>query len=100
MMSSNIEIVTASAKDTLYLSRGAVRKVGNGFYVVILENGKPKKIPIETGIENPIHTQVLSGLEEGQKVILGDWEKLLAEAGKKKDKGSTLKKILWMIRSK
>lgn len=100
MMSANIEIVTASAKDTLYLSRGAVRKEGKGFYVVILENGKPKKFPIETGIENPIHTQVLSGLKKGQKVILGDWEKLLAEAGKKKEKGSTLKKILWMIRSK
>lgn len=100
MMSANIEIVTASAKDTLYLSRGAVRKEGKGFYVVILENGKPKKFPIETGIENPIHTQVLSGLKKGQKVILGDWEKLLAEAGNKKEKGSTLKKILWMIRSK
>jgi len=100
VMSSNIEIVTASAPDTLYLSRGAVRKEGNGFYVVILEDGKPIKIPIETGIENPIHTQVLSGLELGQKVILGDWEKLLAEAGKNKEKGSALKKILWMIRSK
>lgn len=100
MMSSNIEIVTASARDTLYLSRGAVRKEGNETYVVILENGKPKKIPIETGIENPIHTQIISGLEKGQKVILGDWEKLLAEAGKKKEKGSALKKILWMIRSK
>jgi HlyD family secretion protein len=100
MMSSNIEIVTALAKETLYLSRGAVRKEGDGFYTVVLENGKPKKIPIEVGIENPIHTQVLSGLEAGQKVILGDWEKLLAETGEKKKKGTALKKILWMIRSK
>jgi HlyD family secretion protein len=100
MMSSNIEIVTASARETLYLSRGAVRKEGDGFYAVILEDQKPKKIPIEIGIENPIHTQILSGLEVGQKVILGDWEKLLAEAGKKNEKGSALKKILWMIRSK
>jgi len=100
MMSANIEIVTASAKETLYLSRGAVRKEGDGFYTVILEDGKPKKIPIEIGIENPIHTQVLSGLEAGQKVILGDWEKLLAETGEKKKKGTALKKILWMIRSK
>ncbi len=100
MMSSNIEIVTASAKDTLYLSRGAVRKEGDGFYVVILADGKPVKTPVETGIENPIHTQILSGLEADQKVILGDWEKLMAEAGNKKDKGSALKKILWMIRSK
>lgn len=100
MMSSNIEIVTASAKDTLYMSRGAVRKEDDVFYAVILENEIPKKILIEIGIENPIHTQLLSGLEAGQKVILGDWEKLLAEAGKKKEKGSALKKILWMIRSK
>ena len=100
MMSSNIEIVTARASDTLYISRGAMRQNETGFYVVILEEGKPIKIPVETGIENPIHTQVLSGLSEGQKVILGDWEKLLAEAGKKKDKGSAIKKILWMIRSK
>ncbi len=100
MMSSNIEIVTAAVRDTLYLSRGAVRKEGNGFYTVILEDGNPKKIPIEIGIENPIHTQVLSGLDAGQKVILGDWEKLLADAGKDNKKGSTMKKILWMIRSK
>lgn len=100
MMSSNIEIVTASVKDTLYVSRGAVRAEGDGFYVVILKDGKPAKSPVETGIENAIHTQVITGLEEGQKVILGDWEKLLAEAGNKKDKGSALKKILWMIRSK
>ena len=100
MMSSNIEIVTASVKDTIYLSRGAVRKEGDGVYAVILEDGLPKKIPIEIGIENPIHTQVLSGLEAGQKVILGDWEKLLAEAGNQDKKGSTMKKILWMIRSK
>jgi HlyD family secretion protein len=100
MMSSNIEIVTASALDTLYISRGAVRKEGDGHYVVVLEDSVPKKIPIEIGIENPIHTQVLSGLESGQKVILGDWEKLLAEAGSQEKKGSTMKKILWMIRSK
>jgi HlyD family secretion protein len=100
MMSSNIEIVTASVKDTLYLSRGAVKKEGDGFYAVILEDGLPKKIPIEIGIENPIHTQILSGLEAGQKVILGDWEKLLAEAGEQNKKGSSMKKILWMIRSK
>jgi HlyD family secretion protein len=100
MMSSNIEIVTASVKDTLYISRGAVRKEGDGFYVVILEDGLPKKIPIDIGIENPIHTQVLSGLDAGQKVILGDWEKLLAEAENQNKKGSSMKKILWMIRSK
>jgi HlyD family secretion protein len=100
MMSANIDIVTSSVKDTLYISRGAVRKEEGANYVVILDNGAPTKTPIETGIENAIHTQVLSGLEIGQKVILGDWEKILAEAGGEKNKGSSLRKILWMIRSK
>jgi HlyD family secretion protein len=100
MMSANIDIVTSSVKDTLYISRGAVRKEEGAAYVVILDNDAPRKIPIETGIENAIHTQVLSGLELEQKVILGDWEKVLAEAGDEKGKGSSLRKILWMIRSK
>lgn len=100
MMSANIDIVTSAAKETLYVSRGAVRKEEGASFVVILDNGAPRKVPIETGIENAIHTQVLSGLEMDQKVVLGDWEKILAEAGGEKNKGSSLRKILWMIRSK
>jgi hypothetical protein len=37
-------------------------------------------------------------LSQGDEVILGDWEKILEESRKKKS--SSLKKILWMIRSK
>ena len=35
-----------------------------------------------------------------QEVIIGDWEKLIKEAKESKNKGSALKKILWMVRSK
>ncbi len=100
MMSANIDIVTASANDTLYISRGAVRRDGEEVYVAVLEAGQPVRTPVTIGIENPIHTQIISGLELGQKIILGDYEKLLAEAGEKKDKGSSLRKILFMLRSK
>ena len=100
MMSANIDIVTQSVRDTVYVSRGAIRKEEDDTFAVILENGAPRKIPIQTGIENAIHTEVLSGLEPGQKVVLGDWEKILAQAENKKEKGSALRKILWMIRSK
>ncbi|GJL78215.1 MAG: secretion protein HlyD [Nitrospinaceae bacterium] len=99
MMSANIEIVTESVKDALYISRGAVRKEDGVSFVVISENGVPRKVPIETGIENAIYTEVISGLEPGQEAILGDWEKILAEASGKK-KGSSLRKILWLIQSK
>ena len=100
MMSANIDIVTASANDTLYISRGAVRRDREEVYVAVLEAGQPVRTPVTIGIENPIHTQIVSGLELGQTIILGDYEKLLAEAGEKKDKGSSLRKILFMLRSK
>ena len=45
-------------------------------------------------------SEIISGLENGQEVVVGDWEKLLADAANSGGKGSSLKKILWMIRSK
>ncbi len=100
MMSANIEIVTASAPNAVHVSRGAIRKEGDEPFVVLLKAGQPTKVPVTLGIENPIHSQIVSGIEPGDKVVLGDWEKLLAEAEKSGKKGSALRKILWMIRSK
>lgn len=100
MMTANIEIVTARARDALYIPRGAVTKEDGQVFVAVLEDGRPKKVQIILGLQNPIYSQVVSGLKLGQKVLLGDWKKLLAAAEKPKDKGSALRKILWMIRSK
>ena len=72
----------------------------NKSYAVILNNELPEEIEVETGIQTPIHKEILSGLVADQEVILGDWKKLLEEAKESNSKGSSLKKILWMIRSK
>ena len=98
MMSANIDIVTKKVKDTVYATRAAIRKDDEGKYVMVLKNDKPEKIRVQTGIRNPIHAQILSGLTPDEELILGDWEKILEES--KKEKSSSLKKILWMIRSK
>lgn len=100
MMSANVDIVVESVKNALYISRGAVRRKGDVAHAVLLENGEPRKIPVQTGVQNAIHTEVLSGLEPGQKVIMGDWEKILTAADDEKEKSSALRKILLMIRSK
>ena len=97
-MSANIDIVTHLVKDTIYTSRAGIRQDENGKYTVVLKNDQPEKIRITTGIRNPIHVQILSGLKAGEEIILGDWEKILEES--KGKKSSSLKKILWMIRSK
>ena len=98
MMSANIDIVTHQVKDTVYVTRAGIRKDEEGEFAIILKNDQPEKVRIKTGIKNPIHAQIISGLSPDEEVILGDWEKALQEA--KEKKGSSLRKILWMIRSK
>ena len=39
------------------------------------------------------------GLEAGQEVLVGDWEKVLAEYQKGKDKMSTIRKMMFILRS-
>ena len=70
-------------------------------FVRVTFNGEiPKKVEIKIGIQTPIYSEVISGLEDEQDAIVGDWEKQISDAKKSGSRGSSLKKILWMIRSK
>lgn len=100
MMSANIDIVTDYVENAVFTSRAGIREDKNEKFAMVLKNDKPEKAAVKTGIRNPINIQILSGLSPGDKVILGDWEKALKEAKENSSKGSSLKKILWMIRSK
>ena len=100
MMSSNVDIVTNKVKSTLYVSRQAIRLSEGKSFAVIINNELPEEIEIKTGIITPLYIEVITGLMADQEVIIGDWEKLIKEAKESKNKGSALKKILWMVRSK
>ena len=100
MMSSNVDIITNKIKNTVYVSRQAIRLSEGKSFAVIINNELPEEIEIKTGIRTPIYIEVLAGLMADQEVIIGDWEKLIKEAKESKNKGSALKKILWMVRSK
>ena len=100
MMSANIDIVTEHVENTVFTSRAGIRDGEQGKFAMVLKDDKPEKIAVKTGIRNPIHVQIVSGLIPGDQVILGDWEKALEEAKNASTTGSSLKKILWMIRSK
>ena len=100
MMSANIDIVTHQVSDAVYVTRAGIRKDDEGEFAMVLKNDQPEKVQVQTGVKNPIDVQIISGLDLNEEVILGDWEKILKEAQENKDKGSSLRKILWMIRSK
>ncbi|MGY8766083.1 MAG: efflux RND transporter periplasmic adaptor subunit [Nitrospinaceae bacterium] len=99
MMSSNVDIITKKIKNTTYIAREAIRETDDKSNVVILTDDIPKEISITVGVQTPIYAEILSGINHDQDVIIGDWEKLLKETTELNSKGSSLKKILWMLRS-
>jgi len=99
MMSANVDIISKELKDVLNVPREAVRKKAGESFAAILENYLPKEIPVTTGIQNPIRVEIVSGLEAGQEVLVGDWEKVLAEYRKGKDKMSTIRKMMFILKS-
>ena len=40
----------------------------------LVENGRAKMVPVERGISDDSHTEILKGIEEGQEVISGGYK--------------------------
>jgi len=100
MMTANVDIISRELKNVLYLPREALRVEKNKKYAAILVNNEPKEVPVATGVRNPIHVQILSGLKAGQEVLIGDWQTLWEEHQKGDDNMSTIRKMLFILRSK
>ena len=74
LMTANAEIILEERKHVLTIPEGAVLYAKNKSTEAEIpdstnEKGK-RRIPIKTGISNGSRTQVVSGLSEGQQVIL------------------------------
>jgi len=100
MMTANVDIISKELKNVIYLPREALRVEKSKKYAAILVNNEPKEVLVTTGVRNPIHVQVLSGLEADQEVLIGDWQTLWEEHQKGDDNMSTIRKMLFILRSK
>lgn len=69
-MTTQVTIIVAEKKGILYIPKLAVKKENDINYVYILENNKPVKKIITTGISDSINIEVISGLEKQQKIII------------------------------
>jgi len=71
-MSANVSIITRKLKDVLVIPNKYVRiDPGNGkAYVYKEANGELKKVYVELGVRGDQYSQVISGVEEGDEVIL------------------------------
>ena len=70
---ANVAISTGHAKDVLAVPSSAVIVQGTRSYVLTLSSGKLVDNTIKTGIVGDTYTQVLSGLKEGESIVLADY---------------------------
>ncbi len=71
-MSASVDILTTEHKNVLLLPNDAVKKDNQGkSYVEILNNRQVVTKPVITGLSNSIQTEIVSGLNEGDKVMGG-----------------------------
>jgi len=73
-MTAQVSIVLNEAKHALAIPTSALGdKLKAGRYTVrVLRNDVPETRTIRTGINNSVYVQVLEGVQEGDKVVVGD----------------------------
>ena len=70
-MTTENNIKIANAKDVLLVSNMAIQKRdGKSFVNVLNDTNQPEQREVETGVQNDFHTEIKSGLNEGEKVIV------------------------------
>lgn len=79
-MTANVSIITGEKKNVIRVPNAALRITLSRFGenqdkpegpgVWIIEKGKPKFVGVKLGISDGVYTEVLSGIEEGQEVIV------------------------------
>ena len=70
-MTTENNIKIANAKDVLLVSNMAIQKLdGKSFVNVLNDKNQPEQREVETGIQNDFQTEIKSGLNEGEKVIV------------------------------
>ena len=66
---NNIKI--ANAKDVLLVSNMAIQKRdGKSFVNVLNDKNQSEPREVKTGVQNDFHTEIKSGVNEGEKVIV------------------------------
>lgn len=70
-MTTENNIKIANAKDVLLVSNMAIQKRdGKSFVNVLNDKNQPEQREVEIGVQNDFHTEIKSGLNEGEKVIV------------------------------
>jgi macrolide-specific efflux system membrane fusion protein len=81
-MSAQVFFVHAAAKDAVLVPAAALAQgkgKAKGATVLVMKDGVPEPRPVSVGVRNRVQAQIVSGLEEGEEVVIGQ---RMAEAKK------------------
>jgi HlyD family secretion protein len=75
-MTADVEVIAAESRDTLLVPVQALRELSPGQYTVFVvnANGEPEMRSVEVGLSDLANVEILSGLELGEAVSLGETE--------------------------
>ncbi|MFH1427832.1 MAG: efflux RND transporter periplasmic adaptor subunit, partial [Patescibacteria group bacterium] len=68
-MSASINIIIDSKSDTLLAPVSAVKSMGVGNYVEIINDGQTERKMVVTGLSNDTMIEIIKGMEEGEEII-------------------------------
>lgn len=70
-MTANVDIITRRATDVLVVPRRAVRlEEGQAYVERILPGDRLEQVPVELGLGDPFYIEIVSGLQEGDRVFV------------------------------
>lgn len=69
-MSVSASIITDVRQDALLIPSSAIKSKGTTKTVDLYINGTPKTVNVETGISNDTKTEIISGLNEGDSIVV------------------------------
>lgn len=70
-MTATANIITAIKNNTLLVPSTAIQTLSGQSAVGVLLNGNITEVPVKTGLISDTQTEILSGLSEGETVIIG-----------------------------
>ena len=70
-MTADIIIETSRKENVLTVPRGALEKINGENIIEIFKNGKAQERKIEVGLEGDEYVEVISGVSQGEQVIIG-----------------------------
>lgn len=86
-MTAQVYIVQDKVSGVLTVPASAVKKDKDGEYVQVVQaDGTSNKQAVKTGLTNRVNTQILSGVKEGDNVVIGEGSDTKSASGSKSSK--------------